>query len=34
LSKKCHINLGPMLNIYRATFVIGNALLWTARGLL
>jgi hypothetical protein len=27
LSKKCHINLGPMLNIYRATFVIGNALL-------
>jgi hypothetical protein len=27
LSKKCHINLGPMLNIYRVTFVIGNALL-------
>jgi hypothetical protein len=34
LSKKCHINLGPILNIYRVTFVIGNALLWTARGLL
>jgi hypothetical protein len=27
LSKKCHINLGPILNIYRVTFVIGNALL-------
>jgi hypothetical protein len=23
LSKKCHINLGPILNIYRVTFVIG-----------
>jgi hypothetical protein len=23
LSKKCHINLGPKLNIYRVTFVIG-----------
>jgi hypothetical protein len=23
LSKKCHINLGPILNIYRDTFVIG-----------
>jgi hypothetical protein len=23
LSKKCHINLGPMLNSYRVTFVIG-----------
>jgi tellurite resistance protein TehA-like permease len=22
LSKKCHINLGPILNIYRVTFVI------------
>jgi hypothetical protein len=21
LSKKCHINLGPILNIYRVTFV-------------
>jgi hypothetical protein len=27
LSKKCCINLGPILNIYRVTFVIGNALL-------
>jgi hypothetical protein len=27
LSKKCHIYLGPILNIYRFTFVIGNALL-------
>jgi hypothetical protein len=27
LSKKCHINLGPVLNIYRVTFVIVNALL-------
>jgi hypothetical protein len=27
LSKKCHINLGPIPNIYRVTFVIGNALL-------
>jgi hypothetical protein len=27
LSKKYHINLGPILNIYRVTFVIGNALL-------
>jgi hypothetical protein len=27
VSKKCHINLGPILNIYRVTFVIGNALL-------
>jgi hypothetical protein len=27
LSKKCHINLGPILKIYRVTFVIGNALL-------
>jgi hypothetical protein len=26
LSKKCHINLGPMLNIYRVTFVFGNAI--------
>jgi hypothetical protein len=33
LSKRCHINLGPILNIYRVMFVIGNALLWTARGL-
>jgi hypothetical protein len=23
LSKKCHIHLGPILNIYRVTFVIG-----------
>jgi hypothetical protein len=23
LSKKCHLNLGPILNIYRDTFVIG-----------
>jgi hypothetical protein len=23
LSKKCHINLGPILNIYRVTFVFG-----------
>jgi hypothetical protein len=23
LSKKCHINLGPILSIYRVTFVIG-----------
>jgi hypothetical protein len=23
LSKKCHINVGPILNIYRVTFVIG-----------
>jgi hypothetical protein len=23
LSNKCHINLGPILNIYRVTFVIG-----------
>jgi hypothetical protein len=23
LSKKCHINLGPILTIYRVTFVIG-----------
>jgi hypothetical protein len=23
LSKKCHIILGPILNIYRVTFVIG-----------
>jgi hypothetical protein len=23
LSKKCHINLGPILNIYRDTLVIG-----------
>jgi hypothetical protein len=22
LSKKCHINLGPILNIYRVTFLI------------
>jgi hypothetical protein len=22
LSKKCHINMGPILNIYRVTFVI------------
>jgi hypothetical protein len=27
LNKKCHINLGPILNIYRVTIVIGNALL-------
>jgi hypothetical protein len=27
LSKKCHINLGPIRNIYRVTFVFGNALL-------
>jgi hypothetical protein len=27
LSKKCHINLGPIFSIYRVTFVIGNALL-------
>jgi hypothetical protein len=27
LSKKCHINLGPILNIYRVTFIIGNAVL-------
>jgi hypothetical protein len=27
LSKKCHINLGPIDNIYRVTFVFGNALL-------
>jgi hypothetical protein len=33
LSKQCHINMGPILNIYRVTFVIGNTLLWTARGL-
>jgi hypothetical protein len=33
LSKKCHVNLGHILNIYRVTFVIGNALLWTALGL-
>jgi hypothetical protein len=26
LSKKCHINLGPILNIYRVTFVIGISL--------
>jgi hypothetical protein len=26
-SKTCHINLGPVLNIYKVTFVIGNALL-------
>jgi hypothetical protein len=25
LSKNCHINMGPILNIYRVTFVIGNA---------
>jgi hypothetical protein len=24
LSKKYHINLGPILNIYRGTFIIGN----------
>jgi hypothetical protein len=30
LSKKCHIILGPILSIYRVTFVIGNALLRTA----
>jgi hypothetical protein len=23
LSKKCHINMGPILNIYRVMFVIG-----------
>jgi hypothetical protein len=27
LSKKCHINLGPIQNTYRVTFVFGNALL-------
>jgi hypothetical protein len=27
LSKKCNINLGPIHNIYRVTFVFGNALL-------
>jgi hypothetical protein len=27
LNKKCYTNLGPILNIYRVTFVIGNALL-------
>jgi hypothetical protein len=26
LSKKCHINLGPILNIYRVTFAIGISL--------
>jgi hypothetical protein len=26
LSKKYHINLGPILNNYRVTFVFGNAL--------
>jgi hypothetical protein len=25
LSKKCHINLGPLLNIYRVTFEIGGS---------
>jgi hypothetical protein len=33
LSKKCHINLGPILHIYGVTFVVENALLWNARGL-
>jgi hypothetical protein len=33
LSKKCHITLGPIHNIYRVTFVFGNALLCTVRGL-
>jgi hypothetical protein len=33
LSKKCHINLSPIHNIYRITFVFGNALLWIARSL-
>jgi hypothetical protein len=33
LSRKYHINLGPIHNIYRVTFVFGNGLLWTARGL-
>jgi hypothetical protein len=23
LSKRCHVNLGPILNIYRVTFVFG-----------
>jgi hypothetical protein len=23
LSKKCHVNLGPILNIYRFTFIFG-----------
>jgi hypothetical protein len=27
LSKKCHMNLGPIHNIYRVTFVFGNTLL-------
>jgi hypothetical protein len=27
LSKKSHINLGPIHNIYRVTFVFGNKLL-------
>jgi hypothetical protein len=27
LSKKCHINLGSIHNIYRVTFVFGNTLL-------
>jgi hypothetical protein len=27
LNKKCHINLGPILIVYRVTFIIGNALL-------
>jgi hypothetical protein len=26
LSKKCHINMGPIHNIYIVTFLIGNAL--------
>jgi hypothetical protein len=28
LSKKCHISLGPILNIYRVTLVRAAALNW------
>jgi hypothetical protein len=32
-AKKCHINLAPIHSFYRVTFIFGNTLLWTVRGL-